>query len=74
MIGAQRMMQPAVYGTRINQMSHGHLMNSAQTLVIRMCNDIADQFIVDGYKTIYGVVDDLVKSDSPQVVGNLLLI
>jgi hypothetical protein len=41
--------------------SHCHLVNPAQALVIWMGNDLADEFIINRNKAVNWVVDDLVK-------------
>jgi hypothetical protein len=46
-------------GSRIYQVRKSHLVNIPQTLVVRMGNYLQDQRVVDGNKTIDGVVDDL---------------
>jgi hypothetical protein len=40
-------------------LSHGHLLYTPETLVKRVGNDGEYQRMVNGNKTIYGVVDDL---------------
>jgi hypothetical protein len=37
----------------------GHLVNASQTLVPGMRNYLKNERIINGYKTIYGVIDDL---------------
>jgi hypothetical protein len=51
------MMQPGMHGTGVNQVCHGHLVNTAQALKIGVSNHLVDQFIVNGNKTINRVVN-----------------
>ena len=57
MIGTQSMMQPAVYSARVHQVGHGHLIDTAQPLKIRMDYNLVYQYIINSYKTINGVVN-----------------
>jgi hypothetical protein len=58
-ISTQRVMQPGMNRTRIDQMGEGHLVDVPQALVIRMTDDLPDQRVIDGDEPINGVVDDL---------------
>ena len=64
------MMQPGMHRTGIYQMSKCHLVNTAQPLIIRMRNDLQDQRMINGNKTIYRIVDDF--SDSVPLLCLLL--
>jgi hypothetical protein len=48
-----------MHRTRINQLRHRHLLDPPQPLVIRMPNDRKDQRVIDGDKTMNGIIDDL---------------
>ena len=52
------MVQPAVNSAGVHQVCHGHLADAAQPLKIRMGNNLVNQFIVNGNKTIHRVVNN----------------
>src|SRR6185312_10831178 len=70
MISAKGMMKPGVNGARINQLRHCHLMNSSQSLIKRMGNNLINQLVVYCNKTINRIINyfskwhsfDLLKS------------
>jgi len=49
-------MQPCMYGSRVHQVSHCHLVYASQPLVIGVRYNLQDQFIIDGDKSVNGVV------------------
>jgi hypothetical protein len=53
------MMQAGMHGTRVYQVRKCHLMNAPQPLVPGMRNYLKNKRIIDGYKPINGVIDDL---------------
>ena len=55
------MMQPGMHRSRIYEVSHSHLVDPSQPLVIRMRNELVDQFIINGNKTINRIVDNFMK-------------
>ena len=50
------MMQPGMHGARINKVRQCHLLNPPKPLVIWMCNDIQQERMINGYKTVHRVV------------------
>jgi hypothetical protein len=59
MISAQGMMQTGMNSPGINQVGKCHLVNVPEPLIISMRNDLPYQRVVNGNKTINGVIDDL---------------
>ena len=53
------MMEAGVYGTGVNQGGEGHLVNTSQTLIVGVRNDLKDERIVYRDKAMNGVIDDL---------------
>jgi len=53
------MMQTAMYSAGINEMRERHLLNPPKPLVPRMSNDVQQEVVVQRYKAIYGIIDDL---------------
>jgi hypothetical protein len=53
------MMQAGMHCTRINQVCKCHLMNASQTLVPGMRDHLKNKWVIDGNKTVYGVINDL---------------
>jgi hypothetical protein len=74
-IGAQGMMQTGMHSAGINEMRKGHLVNSPQTLVIRMRNNRKNERIINCDKAVNGVVDDLsdaIRHSLPSILLKLL--
>jgi hypothetical protein len=44
-------------GARVYQMREGHLVYPAQSLIIGVRNDVYNQRVIDGDKTMNGIVD-----------------
>jgi hypothetical protein len=53
------MMQSGMNSTGIYQVRKGHLLNAPQPLVPRVRNYLENQLIINGYKAINGVINDL---------------
>jgi hypothetical protein len=51
------MMQSGMYRTGVNKVRHGHLVYPPQPLEIGVGNDFENQIIIDGDKSVNGVVD-----------------
>jgi hypothetical protein len=55
------MMQPAVHRARIDQVRKGHLLDATQTLIEGMSDYVQQDVVVQRYKAIYGIIDDLTR-------------
>ena len=53
------MMQPGMHRARVHQVGERHLMNASQTLVPGMRDHLKNQRIIDGNKTVNGVINNL---------------
>jgi hypothetical protein len=52
-------MKAGMYSAGINQVGKSHLLNAPQTLVPGVRNYLKNQRIINGYKAMYGVINDL---------------
>jgi hypothetical protein len=56
----------------INEVREGHLVYASQSLIIRMSNDLQDQWMIDSNETVNRIIDDL--SRNCHALGLLLIL
>src|SRR5450432_2483093 len=64
MISTEGVKQTGMYGSRINKIRKAHLLYTAQSLIKRMAHQFQYQRMVDGNKSINGIIDNFLRTVS----------
>jgi hypothetical protein len=59
------MVQPGMDGTRVDQVRHGHLIDSPEPLKPGMGDDPENERILYGNESVYRIIDDLPAEHFP---------